>query len=576
MSKLASIDVLVVDCQTTTATPVHAGGRLLEVCWSRFRADGSNDPRAVAIAGGPLAVPADFRLPARIAQLTGLSAATLRQAPPAREILGALERAADVGGSPPLVVAHAASFEARWLHDALPSSRSWRFICTLEIARRLLPGLPRRGLRALSGYLGHVLPSDKRQAPAHVRATCAVWSALLSLLADEAGVDDLAGLARWMVETKPARRGGRTFALPRELRLALPSTPGIYRFVAGEGEVLYVGKARDLKRRVNSYFQKQRHMAERTLEMLTQVKRVETEAAESALEAALLEVDAIKAHDPPYNVALRVDARAKRSIRFASCADLADQQELADATHTVGPLPGPRAAARLATLGAYVRGERRPELAERGAIDLPPNRVDEVTLASGVEVFYRTHAGRLGAARLVDWLRLGARLWRRELYAAAATGRDIEAKDDEAEAETEQGADEPWIAEQVVAALEFGVLQSARLLRRARLLVALVDAQLHWSPRAGEGRSLHLERGRVCGAADVELGADGALPRPTPASGQRSVQTRLEDFDLAIYDRLRVLLTEIRRLVAEGRPLWLQSGDVTLDSRALARRLRWC
>ena len=60
--------------------------------------------------------------------------------------------------------------------------------------------------------------------------------------------------------------------MPRDKRLSLPDEPGIYRLLRSNGEVLYVGKASSLKKRVNSYFQKQRRISERTLEMLTQAQ----------------------------------------------------------------------------------------------------------------------------------------------------------------------------------------------------------------------------------------------------------------------------------------------------------------
>ncbi len=94
----------------------------------------------------------------------------------------------------------------------------------------------------------------------------------------------------------------------------------MYRFLRRSGDVLYVGKAASLRKRVAGHFAGRGAAGERGLELLTQVHDVDVTETASQVEAALLETDEIKRLDPPYNVQLRA---AGRQAWYAS-ADLRD------------------------------------------------------------------------------------------------------------------------------------------------------------------------------------------------------------------------------------------------------------
>ncbi len=91
----------------------------------------------------------------------------------------------------------------------------------------------------------------------------------------------------------------------REITKTLPNSPGVYQFIDKEDVIIYVGKAKNLKKRVNSYFNK--HQIGKTKLLVEKISRIEHIVVETETDALLLENVLIKKHQPKYNVLLKDD-----------------------------------------------------------------------------------------------------------------------------------------------------------------------------------------------------------------------------------------------------------------------------
>jgi len=540
---LSQLEVLVVDCQATAAAPQ---GHLLEMGWARA---GTTTTRANARL---ITLPDGEHIPAAVLRLTGISERMAQGGVEAdvawRELSS---EAATLVRQPAPTVIHFARFERPFLRALSGGTLPLDILCTHDIARRLLPDLPRCSMRALTGYFGRGVGTLRRSAD-HVEATAFVWRELVRLLGDE-GIATWSGLQEWLSDHRATRqRRRRVWPMPRTMRLSLPDLPGVYRMLRTSGDVLYVGKAASLRHRVNSYFRKQTGVPERTLEMLSQARGISFELTPSALEAALIEPDEIKRHRPPYNIALTIENRA---LWFAP-PNLTARSAHPTSQCPLGPFPSARL---LDEFGALAAAESR-------ALGSGRWHPDPVVFEAGYARFGAAHPELsrqdLGAHERL--LRLGTRLW-------SEGRRDRDADEDDPN-EAGRGLT-VWTPELVQVSLEWLALRAALARRRAIWLTRLFDSSVVWrEPGDGSGRLIVIELGEVAVSAAMEVHA----PPPIPPGYRRPAAARRDAFTLASFDRLRVLTTELKRLSAAGAPVALRLGaGPSLDEPRLASALWW-
>src|ERR687886_1764441 len=186
-----------------------------------------------------------------VSALTGLSDAALRRAPPPA---AAVQRFLAFAGDA-VLVAHNARFDLAFLDretERLTGSRiASPVVDTVPLARRLLAGrVPRASLAQLSYFFGTSVRPCHRALP-DAQATAEVLLALIGL-AQERGARTVADLV-----AMSATRTRRVFD-KRHLARGAPSRPGVYLFRDKHEQVLYVGRARDLRARLRSYFRSER------------------------------------------------------------------------------------------------------------------------------------------------------------------------------------------------------------------------------------------------------------------------------------------------------------------------------
>ena len=540
---LSQLEVLVVDCQATAAAP---RGHLLEIGWAQVR-DGVTHSHTCLIA-----LPDGEQIPSAVSRITGISEHMMRAAVDRELAWHALsDQAASLAQQPAPTVIHFARFEQPFLRTLGAGLVPLDVVCTRDIARRLLPNLPRCSLRALAGYFGRAVGTLRRSAE-HVEATALVWQELVRLL-ETKGVSTWSALHDWLAApVEPTRSRRRVWPMPRDVRLSVPHAPGIYRLLRTDGSVLYVGKAASLHHRVNSYFRKQNGVPERLLEMLSQARAISFDVSPSPLEAALLEPDDIKRHRPPYNVALTIHDRA---LWFTS-PDLSARRPEPSPRCPLGPF------ASTETLDQFVAFAR----GDCAALTSGPWRPDDGTFTAGHNRLCATHAemSRVDLSAHAKLLRLGTRLWRE-----GRRDRDV----DEDETNETRRALTVWTPEVVQVSLEWLALRAALARRRAIWLTRLVDSSVVWrEPGDSCARLIVIEKGEVV----LSTAVDASAPPPIPPGHRRPVAARREAFTLASFDRLRVLTTELKRLIAARAPVALRLGvGPALDESRLPSGLWW-
>ena len=406
---------VVVDLETTGLSPRTS--RICEIGAQRVRALELEDAFETL-------VDPRVALPAAVTSITGIRAEALRGAPRAQlAVRRLLAFAGDAA-----IVAHNARFDLAFLDREVELLTGRRIaapvVDTVWLARRLLGERTKKvGLASLAHFFGVSTEPCHRALP-DARATAEILVVLIGL-AQERGARTLADI----VELAAPR--ARRLHAKRSLVSGAPPRPGVYVFRGRGGLALYVGRARDLRARLRSYFAggRQRPAVEAALAALENVEWRETG---SELEAALEELRLLRELRPPAN------ARSTRPDRHVYLRRRGSRWVTTTDPTPLGPLPGrgparraaraleghdsddihaavPALRARVRNLGRALRFEDAARLRDRlagleEAVDALRELERLRSLSACVAVpasepgFVRVHAitaGRVAATRLV-------------------------------------------------------------------------------------------------------------------------------------------------------------------------------
>ncbi|HET7136792.1 MAG TPA: exonuclease domain-containing protein [Gaiellaceae bacterium] len=268
------------------------------------------------------------RLDPAVAQLTGIRDAELRRAPP---VAAAVRQFLAFAGDG-VLVAHNARFDLSFLDNETRRLTGRRVaatvVDTVGLARRLLGRQP-----ANLAALAYRFATDAR--PCHralpdAEATAEILLCLIGM-AQERGARTVGDLVE-LSATRPRRVHRK-----RNLAFGAPQQPGVYLFRDAHDQVLYVGRARDLRARLRSYFrsERQRPAVEAALGAL---ERVEWRVLGSEVEAALEELRLIRELRPPAN------ARSARPDRYVYLRRRGDSVVCSAQPGELGPLTSRRRA----------------------------------------------------------------------------------------------------------------------------------------------------------------------------------------------------------------------------------------
>ncbi|MGQ9820055.1 MAG: exonuclease domain-containing protein [Candidatus Kapaibacteriales bacterium] len=242
-------------------------------------------------------------IPHFISRMTGITNSTLYNAPELREVISKVEKIL----SPPntIFVAHNADFDYSFISKAFekvgydfPSPPK---LCTLKLARRLVGAINKKNLGALADFFNIPL-INRHRAYADAKATAMLFLELLQIAEEDHNIETVDELLAFQ------NKKLYSYSLKQKINPlldfepnSLPDSPGVYYFFDNNGRALYVGKAKSLKRRLQSYITNST-TSKKTIRLLQKSHYFSFVQTNTELSAIILESKEIKRLQPIMNI----------------------------------------------------------------------------------------------------------------------------------------------------------------------------------------------------------------------------------------------------------------------------------
>lgn len=294
--QIADTEFVVCDVETTGLHPER--NRLTEIALLRIRGN------AIIDRYSSLINPRQF-IPPEVTRLTGITNEMVYTAPDAIQVLPEARRF--IGDA--VFVGHNVRFDRSFvdasLHRIGLEPLQVPNLCTARLARRLIPDKSRKSLGALAAHY-NIRIKNRHRAAGDAEATAVVFLKFLQILEEEFDIHETSELFSFQHRQIYRITGApKYFTRLQENLSELPHAPGVYFFHDKRGDVLYIGKARDLKERVSSYFYHNIGHTEKIRRLVRGVHGITWRPLETELSALLTESRLIKQHQPPYNTQLK-------------------------------------------------------------------------------------------------------------------------------------------------------------------------------------------------------------------------------------------------------------------------------
>ncbi|MEM8484135.1 MAG: DEDD exonuclease domain-containing protein [Bacteroidota bacterium] len=292
---LSDTSFVVVDTETTGVRP--ATERIIEIA-------------AVRVVGGEVVdtysqlINPDRIIPGRITQITGISNSMVYEQPFADRVLPEF---LDFLGDD-VFVAHNLGFDLGFINAELARldlpGLANPSLCTLRLARRLLRGLRSKGLTAVAAFYG-IKIKGRHRALGDATATATILGHFLQKVQYENEVENLDDLLRFQYATYVGKTGTKKnlIHIKQNVLPELPRDPGVYFMRDGRNKIIYVGKAKNLRSRVKSYFNAIEGHETKTRNLVDRVANITWETFDTELQALLEESRLIKELKPRFNKA---------------------------------------------------------------------------------------------------------------------------------------------------------------------------------------------------------------------------------------------------------------------------------